>query len=474
MIQLTELRYLLPFIVVFAGIIITLLVFLIIKNKIIQYGCSVLVLLVGLFSNFYLIDKEVFILGESLKITNVTVFFSTLAFLMTLFTILVSYQYLQKYSSNFFEYYLVVMFALLGMLVLIFANDLLLVFLGIETMSISFYILAGFFRKTIKSNESALKYFLMGAFMTGFLLFGIALIFGMTGETNISKILTHNVIFRQPVFLVGTGFLFIGMLFKIGIFPFHMWIPDVYEGAPTVVTGLFSTSGKIAATSFLVGIFVDMGIPDYKNLFALLAIATLFVSNVIALSQTNIKRLLAYSSISSAGFVLVGLTSMDSFATKAIPFYLFAYSLAQLGAFILVGVLEKSNEGKDYLNLNLTDYRGFYRKNPLFTIYLSIFLFSLGGMPPLFGFFGKYYLFYAAIKADLIWLAIVAILMSVIAMYYYIRIIVLMWFYEETDEKVTVKIDPLTQFTLFLLGIGTIVLGFFPQSIFSLFNLVIK
>ncbi|MGB9696716.1 MAG: NADH-quinone oxidoreductase subunit N [Ignavibacteria bacterium] len=474
MIQLSELRYLLPFLVVFAGIFIALLVFLVIKNKIIQYGSSVLVLFIGFLSNFYLIDKEVIILGESLKITNVTVFFSALVFLMTLLTVLVSYQYLQKYSSNFFEYYLVVMFALLGMLVLIFANDLLLVFLGIETMSISFYILAGFFRKTIKSNESAVKYFLMGAFMTGFLLFGIAIIFGMTGETNISRILTHNVLFRQPVFLVGTGFLFIGMLFKIGIFPFHMWIPDVYEGAPTVVTGLFSTSGKIAATSFLVGMFVDLSIPDYKNLFAFLAVGTLFVSNVIALSQTNIKRLLAYSSVSSAGFVLVGLTSMDSFAAKAVPFYLFAYSLAQLGGFILVGILEQSDDGKDYLNLNLTDYRGFFKKNPLFTIYLSVFLFSLGGMPPLLGFFGKYYLFYAAVKVDLIWLAVIAILMSVIAMYYYIRIIVLMWFYEETEKKIAVKIDPLTHFTLALLGISTIILGFFPQSIFSLFNLVIK
>lgn len=473
MIQLSELRYLLPFLGIFAGIFIALIVFLIIKNKIIQYVSSVLVLLFGFLSNFYLIDKEAIILGESLKITNVTVFFSAVVYLMTLLTVLVSYQYLQKYSSNFFEYYLIVMFALLGMLVLIFANDLLLVFLGIETMSISFYILAGFFR-SIKSSESAVKYFLMGAFMTGFLLFGIAIIFGMTGETNISKILTHNALFRQPVFLVGTGFLFIGMLFKIGIFPFHMWIPDVYEGAPTVVTALFSTSGKIAATSFLAGMFVDLSIPDYKNLFAFLAVATLFVSNVIALSQTNIKRLLAYSSISSAGFVLVGLTSMDSFAAKAVPFYLFAYGLAQLGGFILVGVLEQSDEAKDYLNLNLTDYRGFFKKNPLFTIYLSIFLFSLGGMPPLLGFFGKYYLFYAAVKVDLIWLAIIAILMSVIAMYYYIRIIVLMWFYEETDKKITVKIGFLTHFTLALLGIGTIVLGFFPQSIFSLFNLVIK
>lgn len=474
MIQLSELRYLLPFVVVFIGIFVSLTVFLLIRNKAVQYGSAVLVLVAGFVSNFFLLDKEVIIINESLKITNITVCFSALVFLMTLLTVLVSYKYLEKYSSNFFEYYLVVMFALLGMIVLIFANDLLLVFLGIETMSISFYILAGFFRHTIKSNESALKYFLMGAFMTGFLLFGIAIIFGMTGETNISKILTHNVIFRQPVFLLGTGFLFIGMLFKIGIFPFHMWIPDVYEGAPTAVSALFSTSGKIAATSFLTGIFVDLSIPDYKTLFSILAVATLFVSNVIALSQTNIKRLLAYSSISSAGFVLVGMTSMDSFAYKAIAFYLFAYSFAQLGSFILVGVLEQSDKGRDYLNLNLVDYKGFFKKNPLFTIYLSIFLFSLAGLPPLFGFFGKYYLFYAAIKVDLIWLSVIAILMSVIAMYYYIRILVLMWFYEETDEKVTIKIDPLTHFVLVLLVSGTIILGFFPQVIFSLFNLTIK
>lgn len=474
MIQVSELRYLLPFLVVFVGVFVSLIVFLVIKSKTIQYISAVLALLVGFLSNFYLIDKDVILLNESLKITNITVCFSALVFLTTLLTVLASYKYLEKYSSNFFEYYLVVMFALLGMIVLIFANDLLLVFLGIETMSISFYILAGFFRRTIKSNEAAVKYFLMGAFMTGFLLFGIAIIFGMTGETNISKILTYKVLFRQPVFLLGTGFLFIGMLFKIGIFPFHMWIPDVYEGAPTVVSALFSTSGKIAATSFLTGLFIDLNIPDYKTLFSLLAIATLFVSNVIALAQTNIKRLLAYSSISSAGFVLVGLTSMDSFAANSIAFYLFAYSLAQLGGFILIGVLEQSDEGRDYLNLNLVDYRGFFKKNPLFTIYLSIFLFSLGGMPPLLGFFGKYYLFYAAVKAELVWLSIIAILMSVIAMYYYIKVLVLMWFYEETDEKVTVRIDLLTHIILVLLIMGTIVLGFFPQAIFNLFNLITK
>jgi NADH-quinone oxidoreductase subunit N len=364
---------------------------------------SIVSVLAAIIVSFTYLNKELIVFNEFLRVNNSSVVFSVIILVGILITLLASKAYIKKEEINFGEYYSLLLFAVLGMMLMVFANDLLIVFIGLELMSVCFYVLAGFLRKRIKSNESALKYFLLGAFMTGFLLYGIALIYGVTGTTNITRILAEPKVFSSTIFMVGIGLFLIGFFFKIGIFPFHMWIPDVYDGAPTVVSGMMSTAGKIAAVGTIVPIILYFNLIDFKLLFAIAAVATMLFGNIIALAQSNIKRLLAYSSIASAGYVMVGIAALNDFALKGITYYLLAYTFMQLGAFIIVSIIEKrSDDKKDFKFINLTDYKGLAKRNPLLAIFLSVFLFSLAGIPPFAGFWGKYYLFFAAIKANFI------------------------------------------------------------------------
>ena len=260
----------------------------------------------------------------------------------------------------------------------------------------------------------------------------------------------------------------------MGMFPFQMWIPDVYEGSPTIISGMMSTAGKIAAVGTIAPILISLNLPEFKLFLSLIAFLTMLFGNIIALSQVNIKRLLAYSSIASAGYIMVAIASLNDFALRGIGFYLAAYTFVQLGSFILVSLMEKSSEDKkDYLNVNIENYKGLAKNNPLFAILFTLFLFSLGGIPPLAGFWGKYYLFYSAIKSDLIWISIVAILLSVVSIYYYLKIIVYMWFYESTDN-IKIKFSPLSHIALMLCASGTILFGIYPQLFFTIFKMVVK
>jgi NADH-quinone oxidoreductase subunit N len=370
------------------------------------------------------------------------------------------------------------MFSAVGMLTMIYANDLLIIFIGLETMSICFYILAGFLRKRPKSNESAMKYFLLGAFMTGFLLYGISLIYGFTGFTNITKIFQNVQNFESPVFIVGLGLIMIGFFFKIGIFPFQMWIPDVYEGAPTIVSGLLSTSGKIAALGTIAPIIISQpSFSKYQFIFSVLALLTMLFGNVIAIAQTNLKRLLAYSSIASAGYILVGVSGVNEYSLKGIEFYLLSYIFMQLGSFIIVSMIENFNADKrDFSIVNISDYKGLAKRNPVIAFVFTIFLLSLAGIPPLAGFWGKYYLFYAAIKSNLIWLSILAILFSVVSVYYYLRIIVYMWFMDNEVKNTDDIQKPLqiylgNKVALAIALAGTLIFGIYPQLFFNLLNI---
>ncbi|MCX6163096.1 MAG: NADH-quinone oxidoreductase subunit N, partial [Ignavibacteriae bacterium] len=463
MIPLKDLLNVLPLIIIGTGAIVTLMMSAFLKKGSFFVMLTSAVFVLGAFViSFFSLNKDVIVFNEMLRINPVSLAFSMIILFTVLITIIASPDYLGKLEINFGEYYSLLLFALTGMLMMVFANDLLIIFIGLETMSVCFYVMAGMIRKRIKSNESAMKYFLLGAFMTGFLLYGMSLIYGITGTTNIQKIVLAVQIFKNPVFLVGISLFLIGFMFKIGIFPFQMWIPDVYDGSPTIVAGMMSTAGKIAAVGTLSPFLISLYLVDYKILFSVAATLTMLYGNIIAISQTNVKRLLAYSSIASAGYIVVGLTAMTDFAQKGIAFYLMAFSFMQLGAFIIVSIIEQSSpDGKDFRNISIDDYKGLGKRNPVLATVFTVFLFSLGGIPPFAGFWGKYYLFFAAIEAKLIWLSIVAILLSLVAIYYYLKIIVYMWFRDADEAGIyePVKVTTLGVFALFVAIAGTFVFG---------------
>jgi NADH-quinone oxidoreductase subunit N len=349
---------------------------------------------------------------------------------------------------------------------LVSANDLVILFIGLELMSVCFYVLAAFMRNRKESNESGLKYFLLGAFFTGFLLLGIAFIYGFSGNTNYTLIAGLGLA-KENFFMLGLILVFIAFIFKTGSFPLQMWIPDVYQGSPTIVAGMMSSVGKTAAFGALISFFTVFNIINIPVLVAVIAILTMLYGNVVALLQTDIKRLLAYSSIAHAGYIMIGFIQISSVSTQAVLFYLISYILMQLGAFIVIGIVESKNDetGNTSLRNNIESYKGLGKTSPGLASLLSVFLLSLAGIPPLAGFWGKYYIFYSAIQANFFWVAIIGILLSLIGVYYYIKIILYMWFYEPLPE--TIKSVPKDfAFTAAVIStIGLFVFGLYPDLI---------
>ena len=398
---------------------------------------------------------------------NVNIFFVIFTFGAALVTLL-SVDYLQKYDAYFGEYYILLQSSVLGMMLMAGAKDLFVIFLGLELMSICFYALAGISRKKLKANEASLKYFLLGAFATGFTVYGIALIYGSAQTTSLDFItrnfssLTSNVLFVSGMLLFLIGF-----SFKIAAFPFHMWVPDVYQGSGTTVAGLFSTGGKAAAFSAILVTFFAVFSSSVANTFepylAVIAVLSMLFGSIVAIAQDDIKRMLAYSSIAHAGYMTIGLASGNYDGVAGIIFYLLAYTFMNLGAFGIVSIIE----GKGETNLSIKSYAGLASKHPALAAMLSIFMFSLAGIPPFAGFFGKYYVFIAAIKAHLTWLAIVGVISSVISVYFYLRIVVLMYFFEpESELSVQKQNTGLVAVTISVLLV--IILGISPGAIIKL------
>ena len=360
-------------------------------------------------------------------------FFNILFLLSALVTIVLSRDYLRRSHSDFGEFYLLILLATLGMMLMASAEDLIMIFLGLELMSVCLYVLAGFFRGKLQANEASLKYFLLGAFSTGFLLYGIALLYGAAHTTNIGDIVAHfQIVSQVKYFWLGIGLLLVGLAFKVAAVPFHMWVPDVYEGSPTPVTGFMSTGAKAAAFSALVLVF---GFPaplgdNVKLVVGILATASMILGNVVALSQTNLKRMLAYSSIAHAGYMLIGIAAMNQLGKEGILFYITSYLFMNLGAFGIIAMLE----GEEGSSVSLDDYAGLAHRRPFIAALMAVFMFTLSGLPPFGGFFGKYYLFLAAINANLTWLAIVGVLASVVGAFYYIRVVVVMYFQDVPES----------------------------------------
>ncbi len=376
-------------------------------------------------------------------------------------TVLSSKNYLEQERVNHGEYYSLLFFSLLGMMLMNQANDLIVVFVGLELMSICFYVLAGFMRKKMESNESALKYFLLGAFLTGFLLLGIAFIYGYTGSTNYT-VITNAHPAKDTFYLLGLTLVFIAFIFKTGSFPLQMWIPDVYQGAPTVVTGMMSSVGKTAAFGAMISFFSIFGLNNIPMVVAMVAILTMLYGNVVALVQTNIKRLLAYSSIAHAGYIMVGFLTINSFSIHAVIFYLVSYILMQSGAFIIISMVEEKTANQGERN-TLESYKGLGRTNPGLSLLMTIFLFSLAGIPPFAGFWGKYYIFLSAIQINYVWVAIIGILLSLVGVYYYIKVILYMWFYEPVGETVTGVKSDFSLTAAIISVVGLFAFGIYPD-----------
>ncbi len=352
-------------------------------------------------------------------------------------TVLVSKKFIVQLGYGFGEYFSLILLVTFGMLLMVSTQNLIILFLGLETMSIGLYVLTGFKRNEIRSLESALKYFLLGAFASGFLLFGIALIFGMTGSVEFEQILDftkrHNIM-EMPLLFVGLGLLIAGFGFKIALVPFHMWTPDVYEGAPTPITGFMSVAVKAVGFGALMRLLI-IGASELYNDWSwvlwVLSILTMTVGNIIALSQNNIKRMLAYSSIAHAGYILVGLTCGTPAATQGVIFYLFSYTFMNIGAFGVITYLEKGVENEA---LQIKDMANLGFKKPLLGLAMTIFIFALAGIPPTAGFTGKFLIFRSAVESGFIGLTIIAVINSVISVYYYLRVIIVMYMSEKSAD----------------------------------------
>jgi NADH-quinone oxidoreductase subunit N len=453
----------LPLIIIAAGILISTTIEMYSKKSELYLSWfSILIFLGAGFYSLMTLDNRSVVLQNMLATGGyVNIFYFIFTFSAAIICFL-SIDYIKKYDAYFGEYYILLQTSVLGMMLMAGARDLFMIFLGLEVMSVSFYVLAGINRKRLTATESALKYFLLGAFATGFIVYGIALIYGTAQSTSFDVITNKfSELSGNLLFLTGILLFLIGFSFKIAAFPFHMWVPDVYQGAPSTVAGLFSTAGKVAAFSaIIVSLFVLFTSGAMKIVtpyLSVISVLSMFFGSIVAIAQTNIKRMLAYSSISHAGYLLIGLAASNTEGIAGIIFYLAAYSFMNLGAFGIVSILE----GKEETNLDLDSYRGLGTRQPLLAALLSLFMFSLAGIPPFAGFFGKYYIFIAAVEAKLTWLAI--------SVYFYLRLVVLMYFYG-TSEQFEITKSNTGLIAVFISAILVILLGILPGTLLNLIN----
>ncbi|MFZ3071693.1 MAG: NADH-quinone oxidoreductase subunit N [Thermodesulfobacteriota bacterium] len=364
-------------------------------------------------------------------VDDYSTFFKFVFYFAAALTILISFRYMKDDNANFGEYYVLMLFSLSGMMVMASGTDLLSIYMGLELMSIPVYVLAGFAHNDSRSSEGAMKYVILGAFSSGILLYGISFIYGLTGTTELHGVaaaLTPEVL-NDPVLGIALILMVAGFAFKVAGVPFHMWAPDAYEGAPTPITGFISVASKAAAFAAMIRIFMGGLGPAYDKWFvlvALISVASMFYGNITAIAQSNIKRMLAYSSIGHAGYALLGVAVGTGEGAGSVMFYSLVYVFMTLGAFTIVVVLRK--EGRD--GETIEDYAGLSKTHPLLAFLMMVFMFSLAGIPPAAGFMGKFYVFMALIHKGMIGLAIAAVLMSAVAAYFYIRVIMLMYMKE--------------------------------------------
>ena len=433
-------------------------------------GLALVGLVVAAFQTVGLWGKTGTDFAGMVYLDNFSCFFYMIFLLGAALTILISRQYLEDYGKNLGEYYALILFATLGMMLMAAGAHLIMIFLGLEVMSIAVYVLAGLFREDVRSNEASLKYLILGSFSSAFLLFGMAMLYGAAGCTLFLSELPQRLALEtasHPMIFAGIGLLLVGFGFKVASAPFHMWTPDVYEGAPTCVTAYMAVAVKAAAfAAFARVFFVAFGAfqVDWTMLLWILAVATMTIGNITAIAQTNIKRMLAYSSIAHAGYLLVALIAANQLGAVSLLYYLLAYTLMNLGAF---GVVILVGRKKDSY-LNIYDYSGLAAQHPVLAASMALFMFALAGIPPTAGFVGKFYIFSAAIKAGYIWLAIIGVMNSLVSVYYYLRITVLMYMKPAEADLGPVSFSPAQTAVVAVTAAGVLLIGIFPGFLYNL------
>jgi len=390
--------------------------------------------------------------------------FSVITILSTVLIILLSRNYFERISQHVAEYYAIILFSLAGIIVMVSYHNLTMLFIGIEIMSVSLYILAGIKKKDFASNEAALKYFLMGAFSTGFLLFGITLIYGTTGSFDLEVI--RDYILSNPrdiSFLFYTGILLniVGLCFKVGAAPFHFWAPDVYEGSPTLITAYMATVVKTAGFAAFLRLFAVCFAPladFWSPSLLIITIITLFIGNITALYQHNFKRMLAFSSISHVGYMLFAIVALGVASSNAVFVYATAYSIASIIAFGVLMLVQQQTGSSSF-----DDFNGLGKSNPFLAFVLTISMLSLAGIPLTAGFIGKFFMFSRAMSQYQVWLTVLAVINAVIAIFYYFRVIIAMYFNKE--ERLAISIPANVSFVLAIAALFTIIIGIFPGFI---------
>jgi NADH-quinone oxidoreductase subunit N len=464
MIPLRDFWYILPELVLTAGALGVLIVDVLVpRNSRVLAWATMIVLGATLASlaPFGTTHQEV---AHLIAVDRFALFFKILFLVAAMITVLMSVRYLDIEGASPGEYFFLVLCATLGMMIMAGGIDLITIFIGLETMAVSFYVLTGFIKPNQRSNEAAVKYFLLGAFSLGILLYGMSLMYGLSGTTNLRQ-MTFAGLQGDLRLVLAVILVVAGVGFKIAAVPFHMWAPDVYEGAPTPITAFLSVGSKAASFAMLLRIFREgllVADASWRPLFEVLAIVTMTVGNVAALTQTNVKRMLAYSSIAHAGYVLIGVVAGTARGVSAMLIYLLVYSFMQLGAFTVVVLLRR----RDIVGDELKDFSGLSFRSPFAAFAMLVFMLSLGGIPPTAGFMGKLWLFSAAIDSGYYGLAVVGVLNSAISLYYYARIIVFMYLKKEEIGSEPVATPSLVA-ALAVAVAATIVLGIYPRLLFE-------
>lgn len=408
--------------------------------------------------------------SNALVVDGMSVWMSYLVYLITAVSLGLAYDHIATKGHQFTEFCFLVVSSAVGMITLIMANDLIVTFIGIEMMSLCLYILVAMNKEEILAKEGAFKYFVLGSFASAIFLYGIAFIYGTVGSTYLNEIAaaTPQLLGTNRMFLVGIGLLVLGFAFKVSIFPLHAWTPDVYQGAATPLTAFMSTAVKAATFVAFLRLFSARGFADSPHLYevlAWLAVLTMTVGNVAAIMQNNFKRMLAYSSVAHSGYLMIGViaagfgSNYEGAATSVI-FYLVSYSLMTLGSFALIGLYEKNEN----TSLQVSDLRGLGRKQPALALSLTILMLSLAGVPPTLGFFGKFYVFSAAIEQDMYWLVLWGVVNSVISVYYYLRPVVAMYFSEDEETEIMPE-HVITRGAVMLSAVSILVVGIFSSPL---------